>query len=176
MEFNYIIILVCIALVAFLIFKEVKRTDKSRLIWRLLANILMVGSFALLIIPINYTVHKQEPADVLNLLTEGTDLDTIAALAGKKYTLDSTLFPIKKKLQIHHLADLTYYLKEHPAIKKINLYGYGLNENELKNLRDYQITFHPSPLPSGIISVSWQKKLKASESLKVQGVYHNSLN
>ncbi|RZK58765.1 MAG: hypothetical protein EOO91_07315 [Pedobacter sp.] len=173
MEFNLIIILVCIAFAGFLIFKELKRSDKSRLISRWIASVLMVACFALIIIPINYLVKKQEPAGVLNLLTAGTALDTIATIKGAKYDLDSTLFPIRKNQKINHIAELAYYLKEHPTVKRINIYGYGLSENELETLRNKQISFYPSNVPSGVISVSWQKKLKAAESLKVQGVYYN---
>jgi hypothetical protein len=176
MEFNLIIILVCSAFAGFLIFKEFKRNDKPKLIWRLVASILMVACFALIIIPISYSVKKQEPMGVLNLLTAGNASDTIAAIKDTKYDLDSTLFPIRKNQKIEHIVDLAYYLKEHPTIKKINIYGYGLSENELNTLKDKQISFHPANLPSGIISASWQNKLKASESLKVQGVYQNGSN
>ncbi len=103
-------------------------------------------------------------------------LESIATIKDTKYDLDSTLFPVRKNQKINHLADLAYYLKEHPTIKKINIYGYGLSANELKTLKDKQVSFHPADIPSGIISASWQKKLKASESLKVQGVYNNPTN
>ncbi|WP_316772054.1 hypothetical protein [Pedobacter frigiditerrae] len=174
MEFNYIIFLVCVALAGFLIFKEFKRSDKSRLIWRWIASVLMVAFFALLIIPINYSVKKQEAAGVLNLLTEGVALDTITSIRDTKYDLDSTLFAIRKNQKINHIADLAYYLKEHINVKKINIYGYGLSANELKILKDKEVSFHPANLPSGIISASWRNKLKATENFKVQGVYHNA--
>jgi len=176
MELKWIIILVCIAVAGFLTFKEFKRNDKSRLIWRWVASVLMVACFALLIIPISYSVKKQEPAGVINLLTDGTTLDTIATIKDTKYDLDSTLFPIRKNQKINHIADLAYYLKEHPNIKKINIYGHGLGENELKTLKEKQVSFHPAMVPSGVISASWQNKLKVSESLKVQGIYHNGSN
>lgn len=139
-----------------------------------MATVLMLACFALLIIPISYSVKKKTPAGVLTLLTAGTHLDTIAAIKGAKYDLDSTLFPMRKSQRINHIADLAYYLKGHPTVKTVNIYGYGLSETELKALKDKQISFHPAIRPSGIISASWQKKLKATESLNVQGVYHNS--
>ena len=174
MEFNYIIMLLCIAFAIFLGYKEITRFDLSKLIWRLLANILMLAFFALLIIPIQYTLTKKEPAHVLNLLTEGTSLDTVEAIKGKRFALDSTLFPNRKKLKINYLADLNYYLAKNPDVKKINIYGYGLDENELKSLKNHRILFHPSLFPSGILSANWQKKLRYTENLKVQGIYHNS--
>lgn len=146
MEFKYGVILVCFVLMIFLIVKEVRRVDKSRLRWRLLASILITISFALLLIPITYTIKKEEPADELNFYTE----------------------------KANHFTDLNYHLKAHPEIKKINIYGFGLRDEELRLLKEYQITFHPSVLPSGVISASWQKKIKSSEQLTVQGVYNNS--
>lgn len=173
MEFKYIIILISIVFTAFLVFKEIRRADKGRLILRLLASIFMAASFALLIIPITYSVTKEEPAHEINLLTEGFTLDSISTIKGNKYDLDSTLFPKNKAFKISHIADLTYFLKEHREIKKINIYGYGLDDSQLKGLSDYQISFHPSALPSGIFSSNWQKKLNASENLIVQGIYNN---
>lgn len=146
MEFKYGVILACLALTIFLIVKELRRTDKSRLLWRLVAAIFMVASFACLIIPITYSIKKEELAGELNLYTE----------------------------KANHFIDLNYYLKENPQIKKINIYGYGLNDEELKVIKGYQISFHPLAIPSGIISVSWPKKIKAATQLAVQGVYTNS--
>ncbi|MES2653762.1 MAG: hypothetical protein V4663_18640 [Bacteroidota bacterium] len=161
MEINYSIALLCLGFLAFLLFKEVKRSDKARLFGRILACVLMVTSFALFIIPITYSTKKVEPANELTLLTEGTSVDTILAL---------------KSAKTSHLANLTYHLKAHPEIKKINVYGYGLSDTELKMLKGYELSFHPSASPSGTISIGWPKKLNVSEQLIVQGVYHNSLN
>ena len=137
MEFNYSVILICLAFSVFLIVKEIRRNDKSRLGWRLVASIFMVTSFALLIIPITYSIKKVAPANELNLLTEGT-------------LLDSNSYP----KQSIHLADLNYHLKLHPEIKKINVYGYGFSDHELKLMKGYQLSFHPSTIPSGFISAN----------------------
>lgn len=146
MEFKYGIILASLIFTIFLVIKEVRRVDKSRLLWRLLANILMSISFTLLIIPISYSIKKRELAGELNLYTE----------------------------KANHFADLNYHLKAHPEIKKINVYGFGLSDEELEGLKDYHLSFHPPAVPSGIISASWQKKIKASAQLTVQGIYNNS--
>ncbi|PWS30208.1 hypothetical protein [Pedobacter paludis] len=176
MEFRYVIILICIVFTIFLVFKEIRRADKSRLVLRLLASIFMIASFAFLIIPITYSVTKEEPAHEINILTEGFKLDSISTINGNKYDLDSTLFPKTKRLKINHIADLVYFLKEHPEIKKINIYGYGLDDSQLKGLSDHQISFHASALPSGIVSANWTKRLNASENLKIQGIYNNQTN
>ena len=173
METNYLIAIIGSVFTIFLVIKEWQRSDQSRLFLRILASVLMVISFALLIIPISYSTKKVASDQELNLLTEGTSLDTIKSIKNLKYDLDSTLFPDDKSLKISHLADLSYYLKAHPAIKKINIYGYGLSNDDLHRLKDYTISFHPSVAPSGIVSVNWPSKLNISGRLEIQGVYNN---
>lgn len=148
MEVKYYVIIACFGLAVFLFIKEVKRSDSARLIERLIANLVMVTCFALLIIPIHYTTKKETTASELNFYTE----------------------------KANPFVDLHYYLKTHPEIKKINVYGYGFNNQELKKITDYELSFHPSAIPSGFLSASWPKQLKATEALTVQGSYQNSTN
>lgn len=146
MEFKYGVILACLAFSIFLIVKEIRRRDKSRLAIRLFASLVMIASFALLIIPIQYLVKKIQSKAEIDFFTEKNNA----------------------------FGDLNYHLKSHPEIKKINIYGYGLNNDELKRIKDYQLSFHPADTPSGFISASWPRKLKATEQLMVQGMYRNS--
>lgn len=171
MEFKYIAILVSLVLLAFLLYKEVTRTNRARLVWRILANIVAVGCFILLIVPIRYETHVKQNPDEIILLTDGTNTDSIAKLKEKKYTFPSVNL---KNTKVTTLSNLSYFLKSNPNIRKLNIYGYGLSAAELKNLKGYQITFHPSANPGGIISANWPAKLKTSEPLQVQGTYQNS--
>jgi len=170
MEFKYIAILLGLLLMAFLLYKEVNRTNRARLIWRILANIVAVCCFILLIVPISYETHVQQNADEVILLTDGTNSDSVANLKGKKYS-----FPwiVLKNTKATTINDLSYFLKSNPNIRKLNIYGYGLNAAELDQLKGYQITFHPSANPSGIISANWPAKLKTTELWQVQGTYQN---
>jgi len=176
MELKYYVIITCLILGVFLFYKEISRINKSQLLWRLLASLLMVISFALLIIPITYTIRKEEPIHELNLITEGANPATFATISAQKYTLDSSLLSVKKGTRIKFIEDLAYHLQEHPDLKQVNIYGYGLKEKELSVLKNYKINFHASPFPSGINSASWQKKINATESLEVQGIYNNLTN
>jgi hypothetical protein len=171
MEFKYIAILTGLLLMAFLIYKEVRRANQARLTWRILASILAVVCFVLLIVPIKYETHVQQNADEVILLTQGTNLDSVAKLKGKKYALPSVDLKNTKAIAI---PNLSYFLKSNPNIQKLKIYGYGLSAAELEDLKGYQIVFHPSTNPSGIISANWPAKLKTSESLQVQGTYQNS--
>lgn len=171
MEFKYIAILLGLVLLVFLLYKEVCRTNKARLIWRILANIITVSCFVLLIVPIKYETHVPQNTDEVTLLTEGTHLDSIASLKGKKYVLSSVDLKSTNSIDVR---DLSYFLKSNPSIQKLNIYGYGLNAAELEQIKGYHITFHPSASPNGIISSNWPTKLKTTELLQVQGTYQNS--
>lgn len=171
MDFKYIAILVGLVLLAFLLYKEVNRTNRARLIWRILANIVALGCFILLIVPIRYETHVKQNPDEVILLTAGTNPDSVAKLREKKYAFPSVNLKNTKATTIN---DLSYFLKSNPNIRKLNVYGYGLNATELEQLKEYQITFHPSANPGGIISANWPAKLKTSEPLQVQGTYQNS--
>jgi hypothetical protein len=171
MEFKYIAILTGLLLMAFLIYKEVRRANQGRLAWRILGSILAVVCFVLLIVPIKYETHVQQNADEVILLTQGTNLDSVAKLKGKKYALPSVDL---KNTRVITIPNLSYFLKSNPNIQKLKIYGYGLSAAELEDLKGYQIVFHPSTNPSGIISANWPAKLKTSESLQVQGTYQNS--
>ncbi|MDQ0640501.1 hypothetical protein QF042_004066 [Pedobacter sp. W3I1] len=171
MEFKYIAILAGLVLLAFLLYKEIYRANKARLIWRILTNIIAVSCFVLLIVPIKFETHVPQNTDEVILLTEGTNLDSIASLKGKKYALSSQDL---KNARAINIPDLSYFLKSNPNIRKLNIYGYGLNAAELEQLKGYQITFHPSANPRGITAANWPAKLKNTELLLVQGTYQNS--
>jgi len=173
MEFIYIAIIVGLLLLAFLLYKELRRTNKARIIWRILASIIAVGCFVLLIVPIKYETNVQQNADEIILLTAGANPDSVAKLKEKKYALP---FVDVKNIKATTINDLSYFLKSNPTIHKLKIYGYGLNATELKNLKGYQIGFHASAKPTGIIAANWLTRLKSSETLIVQGTYQNMGN
>jgi hypothetical protein len=173
MEFKYIAILVGLGLLAFLLYKEVLRVNKARLIWRILANIIAVSCFVLLIVPIRYQTHVAQNTDEVILLTEGAHPDSVAGLKGKKYAFSSVELANNRAINI---PDLAYFLKSNPNIRKLSLYGYGLNTAELTLLKGYHLTFHPAANPTGIITADWPDKLRTTELWQVQGTYQNPGN
>ncbi|WP_316827828.1 hypothetical protein [Pedobacter miscanthi] len=173
MEFKYTAILVATLLLGFLLYKEIKRSNKARLFWRILANIIAITCFVLLIVPIKYKTHLQIQSDEIILLTEGTHPDSVSHLKGKKYALPSVDL---KNIRATTVSALSYFLKTNPDIRKLNIYGYGLHATELEKLKGYQIKFHPSANPGGIIEANWQGKLKTSDEFTVQGTYQNTSN
>ncbi|RNL53220.1 hypothetical protein [Pedobacter jejuensis] len=173
MDFKHIVLLSCLLLLLFLLYKEIVRVNKARLIWRITASTIAVICFACFVIPIKYTTQLKQNSDEIILLTEGTNPDSVSKLKGNKYALASANFTNNKAIKI---PELSYFLASHKNINKLNIYGFGLAEEELKLLKGYEFKFHPSELPGGIISVNWQHKIKASEQLTIQGIYQNSGN
>lgn len=166
MELKYTILLACIVLTVYLIYKELKRKNRALLTWRILASIFMSLAFAAMLFPISYTVSQNEAISELHLVTQGeVDLPAKTNL----YTLDSSLIKPRTK----YIPDLAYYLASHPEVKKLHVYGFGLPKNELDQLRDYELAFSPAKMPSGIIASSWPALIKSAMPLNVQGIYHN---
>ncbi len=157
MEFKYIAMLVGLILLAFLLYKELRRLNKARLIWRILASMIAVSCFVFLMVPIRYETLVPQSADEVILITAGTHPDSISGLKGKKYVLSPLIIKNTKTINI---PDLSYFLKSNPNIRKLSIYGYGLNTAELAQLEGYRITFHPSANPTGIIAANWPGKLK----------------
>lgn len=172
MEFKYIAIGLCLILAAFLLLKEWQRANKARKIWRLLASSVAVLCFALFIFPISYQVKRPERPHEINLLSTGAIKDSVKNLKGRLLTSDARLFQSLKVPKLNLIADLPYFLKSQPEINQLNIYGYGLNADELPALRDYRLSFHPSAIPEGLISASWNSRLKSSEALVIQGIYN----
>ncbi len=172
MDFQYIVIFGCALLLVICLIFEIKQVDRSRLVWRILATVIAVGCFALLIIPIRYTIDSPQRADQLTLITDGTDIDSVINITGKKYILSSANTGSLKKAKATVITDLGYFVISHPEITRLDVYGYGLTKEELKTLYRHEIKFHPSP-NSGVISVNWSTKLKSTEQFQIQGIYQN---
>ncbi|KQR70112.1 hypothetical protein [Pedobacter sp. Leaf176] len=170
MEFKYIVLILSMLLMVFMLYKEINKTKKARLFWRILASILAVSCFALLVIPIKYNSSLKQNANEITLITEGTHPDTLARVSGTKYALDSSG---SKSNKLIFIPDLSYFLATHKDVRKVNIYGNGLPDEELENLIGYELNFHPSEIPTGIISANWQAEIKTTEQLTVQGIYQN---
>ncbi len=174
MELKYVIGLACLVFVSFLVYKELRRANRTNLVARILASLVLVAAFAALLVPITYTVQNKQAANVLHLLTTGVNPKNLPAIKGNWYTLDSNVLGAHPSLKMQYLPDLAYHLKAHPELKQLQLYGYGLAQEELTQLSAYTVNQDSSVLfPSGITQATWQTTLQAATPLVVQGHYHN---
>ncbi len=157
-------------LFVFLLLKEIRRRNRDRLLLRILAVLAVLGGLVLLVFPLKYKVDRNRENNELRLLTKGAAFpkDTLY------YTLDSNVLKQFGTRQITYLPDLAYYLRTHPEISRIKVYGYGLAPGELDKLKGYRFEFRPAVLPAGVISCSWPRQLKQTALLEVQGNYNNT--
>lgn len=162
----------CIVIGVFLIIKEYLRPNKSRMPWRIMTSLLAVVSLYFLLFPLKYQSPKKTSLQEIVFLTPGTAVDSIPS-DRQVYTSDkSTHQALKGKAEL--IPDLYLFLQEHPELTKINLYGYGLEESQLQQLKDYEINFHPAATPSGVVSANWKRKINQTEPLVLQGTYHHA--
>ncbi|WP_432710610.1 hypothetical protein [Pedobacter sp.] len=161
----------CIALGVFLLIKEYLRPLKSRMGWRMLASVLAVSSFYFLLYPITYQSETKTLPQEIVFLTAGTPTSSVPT-DRQVYTSDKSLQKALKGTA-EYIPDLMLFLKERPEIKKIKLYGYGLDESQLQELKDYEIDYHPADKPTGLIVANWKHKINQTEDLLLQGTYHH---
>jgi len=174
MNWNAIVIIICILIAAFAVWKEYVRANQSRLVLRLLATITAITALACIALPLTYQVdvNRQDKRDAL-LLTEGFSADSVSRYNTEKiFTLDSAISKKSPKaVLIYDLADL----KSDSTITQIRILGDGLDKEDLQRLDHLPVIFYPAALKQGITAVSWNEHLKAGDEINVAGTYKNSL-
>jgi len=161
MYWNLIVITLCLLLLLFLIWKEVKRSNKSWLGARVVASVFAVISLACLALPvsINQQQKKNTPAIAI-LLTEGFDKDSVIKMVNDHQ--EAKVFTANKNMNAFnatYITDVTF-LKEFSAV---HVFGYGLDENEVRLLKDIAVVFHPALIKNYITSIDWTQKLTSGE-------------
>src|SRR3954471_15962408 len=77
-EWNYIVIAMSFLLCCFLLWKEITRAKKSRLVWRIMASVLAVICLACVALPVSIKLTKTVSAvNEAILLAEGYDKDSV---------------------------------------------------------------------------------------------------
>ena len=173
MENSYIIISTLV-LLGFLLFKEIRRKNKANLILRITASCLAAIALIFIAIPITYQ-KKAEPKDenTVLLVTEGFQKDSLENFKNiPGYTLNTAIAKDIRSVKL--IPDLAGFLAMNQQFSKFHVLGYGLEAQELEIIQDKNLVFHPSPLPSGLQSVHWNKSVKSGEQLVLSGNYLNT--
>jgi hypothetical protein len=161
-------------LLCFILFKEIKRANKSNLNLRILASLLAVTALFFIASPIKF--NRQTTKDQKNsviLLTEAYQKDSLAAWKGLSiFSTDKKI--IEKNKNAIFIADLHHFLRSKPNIQSFHIFGYGLESHELEILKGKKLIFHPSTLADGIRSINWSKTIRSGEELLIQGNYVNT--
>ena len=173
---NSFIIISTLVLLGFLLLKEIQRKNKANLILRIAATCLAAIALIFIAIPITYqkkAAAKDENTAVL--LTEGFQKDSLDKFKNiPAYTTNPVVANANRSVKL--IPDLEGFLATNQQFSKFHILGYGLEDQELELIRDKNLVFHHSPIPSGLQSVHWNKTIKSGEQLVLSGNYLNSSN
>ncbi len=177
---NILVLTASFLLLVFLFWKEVRRTNKQRLVWRLLASFVAVTSLIFLAIPPFYAGKRSmATSKEILLLTDGFSKDSLTKYRNSSpqkpiiYTADETVYQTLKSPQIRFVADLGLWRKTIPANATLHVLGFGLKKTELQSLQPQPLRFDVPALPSGISKVNWTHRLNAGENFRIQGNFLN---
>ncbi|MBC3540596.1 hypothetical protein ACFSC6_11960 [Rufibacter sediminis] len=150
----------------------VRRPDRRRLIWRLLATWGVVACLVLLLAPPHLT--RSYNASEAILLTEGYSPDTLRALM-KTLRPRPQVYGFETKANgAEAVPDLTSFRQAHPAVKTLHVLGNGLPAEEIVALSGVRLVPHFSPLPAGVLAASWSPEITLGEEVLVQGTFHGT--
>ncbi len=177
MEWNNSVWVAGCLLFIFLFWKEIKRSNKSYLIARLVASALSVITLVCMALPVYYTERKKEMNREAVMLTDGYNPDSVLSfLKNRKgiavISLDKNIQHVGS-YQADYLADLSLLPEKYKDKNVYQVFGFGLAENVLEELKNACLSFHPNQLFAGITAIHWQQKIKAGEKLSIEGSYHN---
>lgn len=86
---------------------------------------------------------------------------------------ESTASSLRNETGPVYLADVGQLLLQEPALKRLEVSGYGLNESEwLAFGDDIELVFKPPSL-SGVADIRWPRQLLQGEALKITGRWLN---
>lgn len=178
-DWNYVVIGLSLFLLFFLLWIEVRRSNRARLGWRLIATILAVCSFACLALPITYN-HTQTVGVTKEavILTDGYSRDSV-----NKFISQNNAVPVLStnknlsdagKFNAVFVPEVSLLSRTYSDITTFHVFGYGMSKDELQHMKKRSVVFHPTILSTGISSISWNQKIKTGEKLSIQGRVENS--
>jgi len=171
---NSFIIISTLVLLGFLLFKEIKRKNKANLMLRITATCFAGIALIFIAIPITYQ-KKADPKEenTAVLITEGFEKDSLEKFKNiPAFTTNPVVANANRSVKL--IPGLEGFLAMNQQFSKFHVLGYGLEDQELELIQDKNLLFHPSPIPSGLQSVHWNKTIKSGEQLVLSGNYQNS--
>jgi len=172
MNWTYLVIVICLILAVFTVIAEYRRINRRRLGLRIAASLIAIASIGALTLNICFWAETKSGINEAVLLTAGYNRDSLNRFkTGTLFTTDAAISaqnPKTRLITIDQLQNLS------PAISLLHVLGFGLTEDELKQLDSIPIAFHPSPYPSGITSISWTEKIKQGQHCVIQGTFNNT--
>jgi len=169
---------ICLLLLVLLLWKELRRANRSRLPARMTAAALAVIGLACMALPLSYSEKNVRSFSGKEgiLLTEGYDPDSLRQFLQTVRTRGEIS---DEEVKVFSAIDGLPMIGGSPGtgekansgggLTKLHVFGYGLTRKEWASLHPPPLIFHPSAHHAGIVSVSWKQKLLPGEKLRVQG-------
>lgn len=169
-----IIVISSVLAMIFVCWMEIRRENKQNLTFRIVACALAIISLICVAIPPGFERKlSKEKAKTAVLLTDGFEKDSLRNL--KNLPLFSTLRSITdKNKSVKFIPDLEYFVGTHPEFNQYYILGYGLEQHEMKVLKNHRLVFHGNGMPSGFRSVHWKKTIRSGDNLIIQGNFRNN--
>ena len=173
MNWNIVIIVICVLLAAWAGWKEYIRKNKSRLVLRVIAVLVAAVSLACIALPITYQTDVQDTGkNEAILVTKGFNFDSLRQYNGQKlFVLDQkTHEKVPKATFLHHINALF----ADSSITQLRILGDGLDREDMEQLNHLPVVFYPQEIKEGITAISWNEKIKTGEELNIQGRFKNT--
>ena len=159
---NLVILIISLALLAFVIWQEFRRSNKKNISLRLIAACVAVASLACIALPISISRNVVDNHGEVIIETEGYSADSVSHFLKDE----------NKNIPVYTIEG--YNLLDEQNYNTLHVFGYGLTANELSGLKGKNIIFHPSAINTGIVSADWKHILQTGEQLRLQGSYTNN--
>jgi hypothetical protein len=165
---NYIVLGISFVLLAWLVWEELRRENRSRRVARVIASVLSVGALACLMLPLTYMRRVEAgvggPEGVL--LTEGYVPDSVRQFLRRNPGREVWEWPAGAALPAGNGKAMA-------GLAKLHVFGYGLTKEQWAGFYPPPVVFHPSPEGAGVTAADWKRKLVVGERVKVQGRFLN---
>ena len=170
---KWIVLITSLLLLAFLCWKEIRRKNKARLVFRLTASVFTVVSLYFIALPFSFQ-RKPNPSNLNTavILTAGFVKDSLNRLKNiPAYSNYRTIVAENKNVKF--IPDLEYFSRSQADINKIHILGEGLDQQELEVFKNHKLIFHPGTV-SGFSAIHWNSNIRSGEKLNVQGYFESA--
>jgi hypothetical protein len=148
-----------------------RRSNRRYLFLRILANSGAVLSLVFLARP-PYRIIRVAATEAI-LLTPGFQIDTLQKIQ-KQLQTKPQVFHYGTAADYKSVTSLAELQQNYPRVKRLRVLGFGLEEADLKSQEPIRLVPHLNALPTGVISLDWNKQLTEGEKLRITGRYHQT--
>ncbi len=151
-----------------------KRPDRRLRLLRLVTSAGALLSLLFMALPPHLTRPVTRTEAIL--LTPGYHPDTLQKLRNKVGDATKIFDYTSGPTRYTAVTSVAVITQDFPRVNRLHVLGYGLQENDLQQLRSIQIIPHLNTLPAGIINLDWTRQLTAGDKLIVSGRYHQTVD